>query len=107
MYATATLDQKAYIFGGLDGYHYIDQIVTFDGSKWSKVGTLQNARYAHDVTFLNQVFLVVGGAGSLPSEVCSLDQNGQMSCLPKGPFMDNFAWYPESFIVEENYCIYQ
>ena len=40
MYSTATLNRKAYIFGGLDGFKQLDIIACFDGSEWNQVGRL-------------------------------------------------------------------
>ena len=41
MYSTATLNKKAFIFGGLDGYTQLDTIASFDGYDWQQVGRLQ------------------------------------------------------------------
>lgn len=111
MYAATTVNRKAYIFGGLDGYNYLTTIATFDGSTWSAIGRLVHGRHAHGVISVGQMawtngFVIVGGAGDNLSEECRLVGEGdEIECYTVGPVLTNYAWYPELFPVTHNYCV--
>ena len=48
-------------------------------------------------------FLVVGGYGSLETEVCQME-NQFMICTTRQPELYYYQYYPELFFVDEGYC---
>ena len=71
-----------------------------------KAGTLVNGRRGHGVIFDGEKFLVIGGymsgGGPVKNEVCSLEDS-TMTCVEQSTALDNYAFYPELFIVAENF----
>ena len=93
-----------YVFGGtLDGSS-TNTIARLDAetTTWSEAGTLVTGRYAHGAIFDGEKFLIIGGRGSLKNEVCTLN-NATMTCTEQSTTLEDYAYYPELFLVEENY----
>ena len=70
-----------------------------------KAGTLKNGRYAHGVIFDGEKFLVVGGSVSgdlVTNEVCTLE-GSSMTCVEQSPVLNFYTFYPELFLVSENF----
>ena len=53
-------------------------------------------------------FLVIGGYSStrrsVGTERCSMENN-EMTCTSINPYLNNYAYYPETMFVEENFCV--
>ena len=69
-------------------------------SNLSKAGTLKHGRNGHGVIFNGEKFLVVGG--SEKSEVCTL-KSEKVDCVEQSTIMEGYAYYPELFLVVENF----
>ena len=72
-----------------------------------KAGTLVNGRHGHGVIFDGEKFLVIGGKKNnaedpVKNEVCTLE-NSTMTCVEQSTALDNYAYYPELFLVAENF----
>ena len=57
----------------------------------------------HNAIFDGQYVLVVGGGGRKKTEKCSIS-NDQMTCVSQLPELIDYAYYPEVFLVPEDYC---
>ena len=69
---------------------------------WSLAGSLKQGRYGHGVIFDGVQFLVIGGAGNMKTEVCSL--NGKtITCTLQENGLIDYAYYPELFLVDNSY----
>ena len=115
-------DGYFYIFGGFLGLSDTNTVSRFheESKLWSKIGkidsiytvlkiiclgALNHERRAHAVIFVEDYFLVVGGGlGQLPTEKCRL-QGASLSCIQDVPYLTNYAYHPELFIVPDNFCI--
>lgn len=86
-------DELTNIIARLDGNTY----------EWDQIGTMENSRKAHNVIFIDNVFLIIGGAGNLMTENCQLF-NDAMTCTEQTPMLDNYYACPELFPVESDYC---
>ena len=96
-----------FIFGGYsDSNKYEDTIARLDAETktWSKAGSLKNGRYAHGAIFDGEKFIVVGGynGGAVENEVCTLIGTS-MSCEASANILDGYWYYPELFLVPENF----
>ena len=60
-----------------------------------------NARRGHAVIYDGENFLVVGGFGNFKNEVCTL--SGNMTCVEQSETLDYYAYYPELFLVTEDF----
>ena len=60
-----------------------------------------HARRGHAVTFDGENFLVIGGFGSFKNEVCTL--SGNVTCVELPAALDYYAYYPELFLVTEDF----
>ena len=69
---------------------------------WSKIGSLKQGRFAHAVVVRSNDFIIVGGQDTKNTERCEM-QN-EMSCVSVEPELEDFAFYPEAMIVDENFC---
>ena len=73
--------------------------------EWTKVGTLNKGRFAHNAIELQGQFLVVGGTGEteFETEKCTYTY-GQVDCTKTGPNLRGFAYWPELYLVPDDYC---
>ena len=99
------LGSSFYIFGGDNG-SISATIACFStiSKQWSKVGELNDARYAHGVFADADHFVVVGGYGSFSTERCYFTNKSQLQCETVNPVVDYYIYYPEMMSVQENYC---
>ena len=63
------------------------------------------ARIGHGAIFDNTSILVVGGKGddAFPTEKCYISDQ-QIRCAQQAPELEEFAYYPELFLVPFNFC---
>ena len=104
------VDDAFYVFGGSPDEDGLDTtIAKLDGDfVWTKVGDMNQRRAGHNVIFDGNYVLVVGGEkdyslGSLPTEKCSIS-SGEVSCAVQRPYLHDYFFYPELFIVPPNFC---
>ena len=71
---------------------------------WSQVGTLTQGRDGHAVTVRQTDFIITGGFGTTITERCEY-ANGEMNCVIIEPVLADFYVYPETMLVNEDYCI--
>ena len=71
--------------------------------EWSLAGCLEQARAGHGVVFDGASFVVAVGQYDKVTEKCTLEGDS-VSCATLAPLLDAFAYYPEMFIVSENFC---
>ena len=70
---------------------------------WSLAGNLKQARRGHAVVFDGEKFLVIGGYGnSEKTENCVLNGD-KITCTQQQNGLSHYAYYPETFLVNENY----
>ena len=69
---------------------------------WTRVGSLNQGRYDHAVVVRSNDFIIVGGQDTKSTERCQM-QN-QMLCVSVKPDLEDFAFYPEAIVVDENFC---
>ena len=102
-YAVVYHERAFYVFGGY-GASNIKTIAKLDAeiTTWSKAGVLVNGRHAHGAIFDGEKFLIIGGWGSFKNEVCTLD-NATMTCIEQSTILNYYWYYPELFLVEQNY----
>ena len=93
-----------FIFGGYSGGS-IKGIGKLDATTkiWSKVGDLNSGRAGHNVIFDGAHFLVIGGAYERKTEKCTM-ANGRMTCAQQNPELNDYAFYPELYMVPINFC---
>ena len=82
-------------------------IATLDVStkSWTRVGSMNQGRYGHAVVVRSNDFVIVGGYGTRQTERCTLQNERQMLCVSVEPKLTDFAWYPETMLVDENFCV--
>ena len=91
-----------YVLGGYES----STIGRFDEATktWSNAGNLISInRYGHNAIVHNEKMLVIGGHGTFATESCSLSE-GHFSCEAREPTLKDYNWYPELFIMPENFC---
>ena len=71
--------------------------------KWTNAGSLVTARYAHNAIYDGQYVFVVGGKYTYQTEKCSISEE-QVTCSSQSPELINYGFYPELFLVPENFC---
>ena len=115
------------MFGG-SGADKDIALFTIFSKKWSRAGFLNQGsdfqkrttmtnnqienhyegRYGHAVMVRQDDFLVIGGYSStrrsLGTERCTM-RNGQFDCTVINPYLNNYAYYPETIFVEQDFCI--
>ena len=77
-----------------------------DLGTWSQIGKLNVGNSLQNVAFDGSYFLVVGGHGKKKTEKCSLSRSNaayQMKCELLEPILDNYSYYPEVYMVDQNY----
>ena len=96
-----------YVSGGeSDAESYVTTIGRLDAitMQWSKAGDLVYARRSHNVIYEGSSLVVVGGLPDLlRTEKCTIS-NDQVSCTAQNPSLENYAAYPELFLVPVGYC---
>ena len=70
---------------------------------WPNAGDLVTGRHTHNAIYDGQYVLVVGGDGTFQTEKCSIS-NEQVSCSDQSPELINYDYYPEVFLVPEDFC---
>ena len=96
-------DGGYFMFGG---YGVDDTLVArYDvtGDSWSHVGKLADGRYGHAVIRKDNDFMIVGGKGTQPTNVCRY-QNSEMNCEKRDPFLWVYYLYPEVLAVDTDFC---
>ena len=102
------------LFGGIypyqradlsTGFYSTDVIAKFNPSsnQWRKMGNLQNYRHGFGLIEIDKKFLVMGGQGNTPTEVCEV-KNELIECTPREPTMNDFYYNPEMMMVTSNYA---
>ena len=71
------------------------------------VGSLVDSRRAHGAVFDGDKFLLIGGRKNddfepVVTEVCTL-KDSTMTCVEQSEALDQYAYYPELFIVSQNF----
>ena len=72
-------------------------------SKWSRAGTMNDNRRGHRAFHDGFTFLVVGGRSDRTTERCDYS-GGEFHCKDIGPSLYSYAYYPEVFLVEYDFC---
>ena len=72
-------------------------------TSWAKLGDLKVGRWYHNVIFDGEVFIVVGGSGSMKTEKCTLS-GSTMTCSEQTPTLTNYYAYPALVMVPEDFC---
>ena len=71
---------------------------------WTRAGELNYWRYGHGAIYNNERIIVAGGRGNYKTESCSVDENGIVNCIEQAPALDNYAYYPEMYLVDDAFC---
>ena len=92
-----------YYFGGISSYGALDSIFALEENTWtwSKRGSMNSKRYAHGVILLEEKIMVVGGDGKKKNEACVLN-NGQFSCTKFTTLLNDYAYYPVLYVLDED-----
>ena len=100
------LSEAFYVFGGYSTEPVVSDIIgRLQNGQWTEAGKLQVARRAHNAIFDGQYVVVVGGNDKeLPTEVCSIHDNGTMSCTSQEPNLKGYTHFPELHLVENSFC---
>ena len=69
-----------FVLGGFTSEGVSSIIARFDmgTSSWSHAGNLKNGRLDHGAIEVESNFLTIGGYGSLPTEKCTINTNGDV-----------------------------
>ena len=70
---------------------------------WSLAGKLNFGRYGHAAIFDGESFLVVGGFDVIKNEVCTLDEDKNVTCKAQLSTLFYWRYYPEIFLVDDTY----
>ena len=70
---------------------------------WSKAGYLNTSRKGHNVIFDGRHFLVIGGYETKKEERCTIVRD-EMTCVEQAPELTDYAYYPELFLVPDDFC---
>lgn len=106
-----------FVFGGISGNSssaVMNDIIRLDARiySWSKVGVLNTGRQNHNIIFINDFFMVVGGKSSnrygtdrlsVSTERCQI-QNELMICNDQFPILLGYSMWPEVIPVHTGYC---
>ena len=71
--------------------------------EWSEAGDLITGRKGHNAIFDGSDIVVVGGYGTCKTQKCTIAEN-KVTCTEQDPSLVNYAYYPELFLIEEEYC---
>ena len=102
------------VFGGLYSYqradlstalYETDVVAKFNPSsnQWGKMGNLQYDRHGFGVIEINKKFLLMGGQGNKPTELCEV-KNETIVCTSREPTMAEFRYTPEMMIVKSDFA---
>ena len=72
---------------------------------WTQVGSLNRGRSGHAVVVRSNDFIIVGGRNTKRTERCVLQNEMQIVCVSVEPELTDFAYYPETMLVDENFCV--
>ena len=100
-----------HIAGKSDSKHEVAVIGRLDESnwRWYNAGELMNARFGHNAIYVpSEGILVIGGSTQngpflLKNEVCTI-LDGTLACREQSPTLENYLFYPELFVVPDNFC---
>ena len=97
-----------YLFGGSGAPSVIAKLEVATKT-WAQVGSLigrqgPQGRFAHAVVVRSNDFIIVGSPYKKMTERCALQNEMQMLCVTVEPKLNNFAFYPEAMLVDENLC---
>ena len=77
--------------------------------QWTEAGKMNQGRYGHNVIYNGVFFMVIGGqlanltVTEFQTERCSV-RNGSISCGSQTPELKGYSFYPELFLVPDNFC---
>lgn len=71
-------------------------------TQWSSFGTLANSRKWANVIFDGEVFLIVGGYGTIGTDKCT-PTDSKLVCESISPKLLNYQAYPELFLVDTDF----
>ena len=91
------------MFGGY-GADTVIAMLDVSTRSWSQVGSLTQGRSGHAVTVRQTDFIITGGFDKKTTERCEYE-NGEMKCEIIKPVLTDFYAYPETMLVNENYCV--
>ena len=97
-------------------------IAKYTIDKWERVGNLQDSRYAHRAIANDNRIYVVGGWGIQyvfkwikpykliyifsETEIWSVDNQDNATTMKIAePYLQDYAHYPELFIVDSDFCV--
>ena len=96
------------------GFPHFEAILNYENLKtlitdlvtesWFLVGSLNYARFGHNVIFDGQHFLVVGGYDEFKNEVCTLGEDKMITCEKTYTYMKYWRFYPELFLVNDTFA---
>ena len=96
-YAAVSLNDQFAIFGGThEGTRPLDGIFGFKNGRWSKLGTLNQARYQHSAISNGKEIMIVGGLGKLKTEVWNIEFSHNRTIEPE---LSGYHFYPELCLV--------
>ena len=72
--------------------------------EWTHAGSLVTGRIGHSAIYDGQYVLIVGGSGTKKTEKCSI-LHEQVTCSSQSPELIYYAYYPEVFLVPEDFCL--
>ena len=103
-YASVFINGNFFIIGGFADWSDSNTIARLDAATWlwSEAGRLNTARSNHGVIWVNSKLVVVGGAGTRPTEFCQWD-NEEFSCTGQKSILVDYQWYPLLFAVSDDY----
>ena len=59
---------------------------------------------AHQAERTNDDLIVAGGRAKKSSELCTLNESGQFTCVDISPLLDNYQ-FGVSFLVSSDFCV--
>ena len=71
---------------------------------WTKAGSLNNAREGHGAIFNGDVVIVAGGSYNKKTEACTIVDDGSVTCIEQDPNLYDYRYYPEMYLVDEDFC---
>ena len=96
-YAAVSLEEQFVIFGGThDGTHPLDGIFGFENDVWTKLGTLNQARYQHSSISNGKEIMIVGGLTKFRTEVWNIEFSHNRTIEPE---LSGYHFYPELCLV--------
>ena len=103
-YSMLYLEGGFIVFGGFDSpTRSVITRLDLSTTSWTKLGDLKVGRAYHNVIYDGEVFIVVGGSGSMKTEKCSLS-GSTMTCSEQSPVLTGYYLYPALVMVPEDFC---